>query len=221
MKKRLDETGRSQADLARHLKLAPPIINKIIKGRRLIKSKEADEIRAYFRIGPATILATSPQSRSETDANMRKSLIDANITAPLLSDMVRDVPILGTVSGGGGALQMNGEAIDWALRPPRLKGRSDVFGLYVEDQSMIPAFRPGSLVLVERARPPAPGDDVVIDLQPERAGDDHRALIKHLVAITSTTIRLLQHNPPKEIEFPRKQVAHLYRVMTITDLLGV
>ncbi len=86
---------------------------------------------------------------------------------------------------------------------------------------MVPAFRPGALVLVERARPPSPGDDVIIELGPEKPGGEQRALIKHLVAITPTLIRLLQHNPAKELEIPRKQVIRLYRVMPLADLLGV
>lgn len=224
VQKQLEQAGKSQADLARYLKLAPPIVNKIIKGRRVIKATEADAIRAFFRIPAAGIgaeVTIFPQASQKNDPIVRDSVIDANIEAPLRSEMVRDIPILGTVSGGAGALQMNGDAIDWARRPPRLKGRTDVFGLYVEDLSMIPAFRPGGLILVERARPPAPGDDVVVELKPERQGDDQRALIKHLLAITPTMVRLMQHNPSKELEFPRKQVVRLYRVMTMTDLLGV
>ena len=224
VQKQLEETGKTQADLARYLKLAPPIVNKIIKGRRVIKATEADQIRAFFNIPAADSqekVTGFPQRAAEPATNMRSLLVDANIVPPVRSEMSRDIPILGTVSGGGGGLQMNGDPIDWARRPPRLKGRTDVFGLYVEDLSMIPAFRPGALILVERARPPAPGDDVVIQVRGEKPSDDDRALIKHLVGLSSTTVKLLQHNPAKELEFPRKQVVYLYRVMTMTDLLGV
>lgn len=220
LQKRLQESGKSQAALARYLNLAPPVINKIIKGRRAIKAAEADQIRAFFRLPSPDANTAFPQVRAESELNVRESVVDANITTPLRSEMPRDIPILGTVSGGPGGLQMNGEAIDWARRPPRLKGRADVFGAWVEDPSMIPAFRPGALILVERARPPAPGDDVVIEIRPEKPGDDPRALIKHLVGLTSTTVRLQQHNPPKELEIPRKHVIRLYRVMPLADLLG-
>lgn len=221
VQKQLVESGKSQADLARYLNLAPPVINKIIKGRRLVKAAEAEQIRQFFRLDPSPVITSFPQRTAAIDSNVRESVVDANITAPLRSEMARDIPVLGTVSGGPGGLQMNGEAIDWARRPPRLKGRTDVFGLYVEDLSMIPAFRPGALILVERARPPSPGDDVVIEIRPEKQGEDARALIKHLVALTPTMVKLLQHNPHKELEIPRKQVIHLYRVMPLADLLGV
>lgn len=217
----LDRTGRSQADLARYLKLAPPIINKIIKGRREIKAREAEEIRAFFNLPPVDATGF-PQPRAQVDTNVRDSIIDANITPPLRSEMPRDIPILGTVSGGPGGLHMqNGEAIDWARRPPRLRGRADVFGLYVEDLSMIPAFRPGALVLVERARPPTPGDDVVFEVKPSGPREEQRALIKHLVGMTAKIIRLEQYNPPKILEFDTRQILHMYRVMPLADLLGV
>lgn len=147
--------------------------------------------------------------------------IAADVSVPARLEMPRDLPILGTVSGGIGGLQMNGDAVDWVRRPPRLAGRSDVFGLYVEDQSMVPVYKPGSLILVERARPPSPGDDVVVELLPAGPREEWRALIKRLVSVTGKTVRLEQFNPAKELEFPRQQVASLFRVMTMADLLGV
>jgi hypothetical protein len=86
---------------------------------------------------------------------------------------------------------------------------------------MVPAYRPGALVLVERARPPAPGDDVVVELLPATPRDDRRALIKRLVSINAKTVVLEQYNPPATLEFPRKQVGAIFRVMTVADLLGV
>lgn len=154
-------------------------------------------------------------------SHMPQKTLDVDGLLPSRLDMPKDVPIYGTVSGGGGGFQMNGEAIDWARRPPRLRGRADIFGAYVEDLSMVPAHRPGSLVLCEKARPPAPGDDVIIDLQPNFPDEEHRTLIKHLVKITPKTVVVEQYNPPKQLEFPRRQVVGLYRVIPLADLLGV
>jgi phage repressor protein C with HTH and peptisase S24 domain len=223
VKNQLKGSGRSQAELARYLKLAAPIINKIVKGRRTIKAAEADQIREFFRLPSPTADTPFPQATTKSDLNVRRTIVDANITTPLRSEMDRDIPIMGTVSGGPGGLpQMaNGEAVDWARRPPRLKGRTDVFGLWVEDLSMIPAFRPGSLILVEASRPPSPGDDVVIEIAPEGPRDEQRALIKRLVSLTAKTLTVEQFNPPKQIEFDRRRVIHLYRVMPLADLLGV
>lgn len=112
----------------------------------------------------------------------------------------------------------NGGAMDWVRRPPRLAGRTDVFGLYVEDTSMSPRYEPGALIIVEKARPPAVGDDVIFELAPESPRDERRALIKRLVAQTPTLVKVEQFNPPKVLEFPRKRVLNMLRVMTLSDL---
>lgn len=173
--------------------------------------------------GPSPALDPTRHVAAQTDPQQPPARALASPTVlPASSDMPRDLPILGTVSGGVGGLQhMNGDAVDWARRPPRLVGRADVFGLYVEDQSMVPAFRPGALVIVERLRPPAPGDDVVVEILPANPKEERRALIKRLVAINSRIVRLEQYNPARELEFPRAQVASIHRVMTMADVLGI
>jgi phage repressor protein C with HTH and peptisase S24 domain len=210
----LASSGRSQADLARHLGLPPPIINKMVKGRRKILASEADSIRRFFGSGEEI---SQPANRGRTQD---VTILDAGSSPPQRSTMPRNVPILGTVSGGGGFFQMNGDPIDWARRPPRLEGRADVFGAYVEDLSMVPRYEPGELVFIERARPPAPGDHVVVEIVESTSRDERKALIKKLVSVSTATVRLEQYNPPKVLEYQRKQVLHMYRVMPLADLLG-
>lgn len=216
IKEQFARTGKSQADLARHLKIQPPMVSKMVRGERKVQGTEVDLIRAFFGVtaNNGTPNETPPKNHDATSA----AFVDANVTAPLRSEMPRDVPVLGTVSGGRGGLQMNGDAVDWVRRPPRLIGRADVFGVYVEDLSMVPAFKPGALVIVEKARPPAPGDDVVIEIM---EGGEQRALIKNLVLANHKMVRLQQYNPPKEIEIDRSQVVRMFRVMPLADLLGV
>lgn len=151
-----------------------------------------------------------------------QKMIEAPLRLPLRSALVRDLPIRGTVSGGpGGFSQMaNGDVTEWAFRPEGLKGRTDVFGLWVEDHSMVPAHRHGSLIVVDPRRPPLIGDDVVIELKPESARDEQRAILKHLVGRNATVIRVEQYNPAKTFEIPLKQIIHLYRVMPLADLLA-
>lgn len=221
----LDRLGKSQADLAAHLGVARPRVSEMIHGKRRLQPNEIAKLARFLGVSPDRIVALIAGQPDPGPANPtvveRKSVASATVLPPL-SEMPRDLPILGTVSGGVGGLQdMNGQAVDWARRPPRLAGRTDVFGVYVEDQSMVPAHRPGALLIVERARPPAPGDDVVIEILPANPREERRALIKRLVAINGKIVRLEQYNPPRELEFPRQQVASIYRVMTMSDLLGV
>lgn len=216
LKEQFARTGKTQAALAEYLDIAPPMVSKMVRGGRKVQGNEVDRIREFFGVQPDGMPARELFIDNNSVASA--TILDANVTPPLRSEMPRDVPVLGTVSGGRGGLQMNGEAVDWVRRPPRLTGRSDVFGVYVEDLSMVPAFKPGALVIVEKARPPAPGDDVVIEII---EGGEQRALIKNLVLSNHKIARLQQYNPPKEIEIDRAQIVRMFRVMPLSDLLGV
>lgn len=179
------------------------------------------ELQGDDVLGLAKVHKRTEEYGSQDMQSRSAGALDALVSVPHGGDMARDLPIRGTVSGGPGGFQMaNGDAIDWVRRPPRLLGRKDVFGLYVEDTSMVPRFDPGALVVVEKSRPPAVGDDVVVELLPEHPRDERRALIKRLAGPIGPTVKLEQFNPPLILEFPRKRVANILRVMTLSDLLG-
>jgi hypothetical protein len=151
-----------------------------------------------------------------------KNNLEDRVQLPLPSHANKRLPIRGTVSGGPGGFQMaNGDAADWALMPPRLESRTDVFGLWVEDESMVPAHRPSTLIVVETLRPPQIGDDVVIELRPEHQRDEQRAILKRLVGRNGKEIRVEQYNPPKTFTIDRRRIIHLYRVMPLAEVLGV
>lgn len=204
----LKRVGKSQADLARHLKLAPPIVNKIIKGRREIKAREADQIRAFLGERPLNI---------SRDVRYPQSAIEL----PARTAMSEDIPVLGTALGGetGADFTLNGESGMRVKRPPRLNGRVDIFALFVQGESMTPRYMPGELIYLEKARPPHIGDHVVVEMKPSADGTQD-AYLKRLVAITPTKVKLGQYCPDKVIEIDRKKVLQIVRVMTISDLLG-
>jgi len=212
LSRQLRESGRTQAELARYLNLEPPQVSKTLKGKRRIQGGEVDLIRQFFRASPTTDLP-QPETRRP-----RAPFIDENMTAPLRSEMARDVPIYGTVTADGRLVAMK-KAIDYARRPPRLNGRNDVFVVWVDDYRMAPAFRPGTTILVEAARPPAPGDDVIVQVRSETPGGEDETVLKHLLSIDGNSVRLEHYNPPATIDLPRERIAHLFRVMTLTDLL--
>jgi len=143
----------------------------------------------------------------------------ASVAVPTIESMSRDVPVLGTASGGNGMVLMKGDAIDYVRRPPSLAGRSDVFALYIEDVSMVPAFNPGDLVFVERRRPRV-GDHCIIEYQND-AKDELRVIIKKLAGLTSSAYRFEQYNPHKILEIKTEAIVRMQRVMTMADLFGV
>ena len=115
---------------------------------------------------------------------------------------------------------MNGETGEFMRRPPRFGGRSDLFALYVQGNSMEPRYLPGELIYVEQRRPPQNGDHVVVELLPAEDGT-REAYLKLLLGVTPTKVRLQQYNPAKVIEIDRKRVGQVLRVLTTMDLLGI
>lgn len=135
----------------------------------------------------------------------------------------KDVLVYGTVQGGdNGVFELDmGHAIDYVRRPPGIASSRDVYAVYVEGISMIPARRPGELIYVHSMRPPAVGSDVVIQMKPHGEGEPVRCFIKRLVALRSEKIEVEQFNPAERFEIPRAAILRLHRILTLEELMGV
>lgn len=136
------------------------------------------------------------------------------------------LPVLGITMGGrsdkrGPDFWMNGEVVRYAPRPRSLEGRKDAFGLYVDGTSMEPKYAAGDMVVVEK-RPPAPGDDVVIELNSTDPADEHDnpSFIKQFVGRRGSTITVRQFNPKKELTFDLKEIKNLFRVIPVKELMA-
>jgi phage repressor protein C with HTH and peptisase S24 domain len=134
----------------------------------------------------------------------------------------RDIPVYGTVVGGTtGDFQMNGEIVDYVRRPPLLLNARYVFGVYVVSDSMFPRFKPGVPVLVNPTRPPAPGDDVIVELHPARGDTAGPAFVKHFLRRTPSAWVCKQWNPEKEIEYPAERVLRVLRIIPPEEMILV
>lgn len=126
--------------------------------------------------------------------------------------------LLGVAEGGPDGSFSLGEVIDHVRRPPGLRKAKDAAALNVVGDSMVPRFKPGELIYVTK-RPPAPGDDVVIELYEEIEGTGQKTFLKELVRKTGLRIFCKQHNPETEIEFDAGEVKTLWRVVPLRELL--
>lgn len=145
------------------------------------------------------------------------------------SPLFRDLPIVGSVLGcndhdfdGGPPVETHilgmGEIIAHVRRPEKLAGNRTSYALYISGDSQSPKFEPGDLIIVNPARQPAIGDDVVVQLRDD-ADQIVTAVIKRLLRRTSTEITLRQFNPPRDIILPITRVAAVHRIMTLSDLV--
>jgi phage repressor protein C with HTH and peptisase S24 domain len=143
------------------------------------------------------------------------------VPAPRQS-MPVDIPVKGIAVGGDDAdFYSNGETIDYVRRPPGLANARGVYAIFVTGNSMSPRFEEGDLAFISSARPPSIGDYVVLEMVPgpqDRAG---KGFIKRLKARGPNNIVCEQFNPPCEMEFDRRQVLNLHRVIPNNELYGV
>lgn len=139
---------------------------------------------------------------------------------PMASDMVKDIPILGTAAGsdGTGALQLSNDTIGYAYRAPSLTGRNGVYALYVQGDSMEPKLNQGDLIIVDPNIPPKAGDDVVVSLKENKNGDTD-AYIKTFRRFAGNQILCKQYNPEKELSFDRMKYK-IHKVLKTEDFFG-
>ncbi len=114
-----------------------------------------------------------------------------------------DLPVYASAEGGGGAIIITNEPIDFVRRPEPLLSVRDGYGCYVIGDSMSPAYEQGDLLLVHPGRPVRAGDDCVFVRDP---GDGSlHALVKRLLRITPEKWRVRQFNPAKDFDLDRSQ----------------
>jgi phage repressor protein C with HTH and peptisase S24 domain len=131
------------------------------------------------------------------------------------------IPVYGTARGGSeGTFELNtGDVIEWRSRPPQLKDKGDIFGLYVEGDSMAPRYEDGELVLVYQKRPVVPGRDLVIQMKIHADGENPRAYLKRLVSKNSEQIVVEQFNPPKRRTIKMAEIESLHLVLDRSEMV--
>jgi len=233
LKEHLERVGKTPADLARWLDIPPPRVYEMLKGKRRLQQDEIGRTAQLLGIAESRVLAMI-EGKKDPGPGLAEATIEPpyppyNVRhapeapePPIRTAMAKDVPVFGTSMGGDGTgdFELNGQIVDFVRRPPRLIGRADVFAIYVQGSSMSPWREPGELAYIERNRPPRSGDYIVVEFQAD-AHNVRPALIKKLIALTPTKIKLQQYNPPKVLEIDRKKRHQLYRVIDWTELMGV
>lgn len=185
-----------------------------------IADRPADLVGGIRRLEEAAGRESAAHATSSTARVPRKSW-----SAPgMQSDgpLARDVPVLGIAVGGeDGDFSFNGSEIDRVSRPAALANVVDLFAIYLNNDSMYPAWRENSVIFIAPSRHPSIGDDVVIELKPGGVGEPGEAYLKRLVARGARDITVEQFNPPKTLSFPRDRIKEMWRVVPYEEALGL
>jgi phage repressor protein C with HTH and peptisase S24 domain len=115
----------------------------------------------------------------------------------------RDLPVFSTTEGGRGTLILTSEAVDWVVRPDPLLRVKDGYGLIVADDSMSPAHRSGSIVLVNPHIPWRAGDLCVF--RQVREDKTEIIAVRELRRWTDTTWHVRQYKPDRDYTLKRAE----------------
>jgi phage repressor protein C with HTH and peptisase S24 domain/DNA-binding XRE family transcriptional regulator len=191
--KRLREAqGLSQADLGRLAGASQQVIADIESGRTL-------RPRQLFRIAEALGVAVG-----ELDPSIRGDHGPAPVAGPYSLGLGRkDLPIYSAAEGGGGSMIVSWDPIEFVVRPSPLANIRGGYGIYVVGDSMVPAFEPGDIALINPHLPAAMNRDAVFFRTDRSAATE--ALIKRLLKASPREWRVQQWNPGRQFTLSRAE----------------
>ena len=209
------ERSLSWSQISRDSGLSPDFISKL-EGRGPRSSANA---RNLINIANTLEIDASLLLNAHSDGTPQPSA-SARQAAPAAQSRPRGtIPILGSAAGSAiGTFVISNNPIGYVRRPPALEFVENAYALYVENESMSPAYAPGALVFVNPTRPANAGDTVII--QTRSANGETQAWIKYLVRKTSEWVVTRQLNPDAEIKFKRDQVISVHKVPSMAELFG-
>lgn len=211
----LDRAGVSQADLARHLLLAPSAISRMLKGERQMKLLEAVQIAAFLGVPQDEVLrhagAAAPAEATARHEPARRGRPPRILTPPSTPPPRPEaIPIRSAARGGNDqAMFLADGPIGYTPRPANLGGVRGAYAIYMVGDSMEPRYEQGWLLHVNPFKPPTRGRDVVV----YKAGD--AVLIKQFVRWDGDALILRQLNPPGELRVPREEVIECHLVVGV------
>ena len=140
------------------------------------------------------------------------------------TQLPQDVPLYGTAAGALNddelAFAMSDSPVDYVRRPPGLAKARDVYALRVIRESMLPRFKPGTIVFVDPHRPMQRGDDVIVQTQYREDGPIGTMIAEYL-GVKGDKTRLRKYNPESTLEIKTDTILRLHRVLTGNELIGV
>jgi len=213
----LTRVGASQADLARHLRLAPSAVSRMLKGDRQMKPLEVVHIAGFLRVPEDEILRHAVDTSSNPPASDARrpgrgrppsvGTTTAGSPARALQEPDR-IPIRSGARGGTDQeMFLEDGPIGYTPRPANLNGVRSAYALYMVGDSMEPRYEPGWLLHVNPFKPPIRGRDVVVYKQGQAV------LIKQFVGWEGDTLVLRQLNPQATLRIPRDQVRECHLVV--------
>ena len=211
----LERVNATQADLARHLRLAPSAVSRMMKGERQMKLLEAVQIAGFLGVSQEEVLrhagdTTVPPPAGEMPRGRGRppSTGTSAAAGTGLGRGMDQIPIRSAARGGADQeMFLEDGPIGYTPRPANLGGVRSAYAIYMVGDSMEPRYQPGWLLHVNPFKPPTRGRDVVL----YKEGD--AVLIKQFVSWDGDTLVLHQLNPDQDLRIPRAEVREFHLVV--------
>lgn len=188
IRERRERLGWSQTKLARLANTHQQTISRMEASRDVL-SRDLDKVLDALSAGEAEsgVKAVVPPLTSVTSPSS-----PITYTA---KDTGR-FPVFGAVEAGEGIVIVSSDPVEYRPMPPHLEAVREAYGVFIENESMIPRYEPGEVAEVAPHRPVRRNVDVV--LQGRGADGERRAIIKRLLGWTDTEWHIRQYNPPRD-----------------------
>jgi phage repressor protein C with HTH and peptisase S24 domain len=207
----LERAGASQADLARHLRLAPSAVSRMLKGERQMKQLETVQIASFLGASPDEVLRHAINNAASAASGDLPRPGRGRPPSASSSGMSRAADLIPIRSAGRGGTDqqmfLEDGPIGYTPRPANLGGVRAAYAIYMVGDSMEPRYEPGWLLHVNPFKPPTRGRDVVVYKQGQAV------LIKQFVGWDGDTLVLRQLNPPDTLRIPRAEVHECHLVV--------
>ena len=209
----LDRAGVSQADLARHLRLAPSAVSRMLKGDRQMKLLEAAQTASFLGVSQDEVLRRASGEMpggQQPEGPRRRGRPPLAATAMRSATGTEPIPIRSAARGGGDQeMFLEDGPIGYTPRPANLNGVRGAYAIYMIGDSMEPRYEQGWLLHVNPFKPPTRGRDVVV----YKKGD--AVLIKQFVRWEGEALVLRQLNPAEELRVLREEVMECHLVVGV------
>lgn len=108
----------------------------------------------------------------------------------------RDLPVYSAAEGGPGEMVVSTDPVEIVPRPWFMNEVKDGYAVLITGESMVPAYRPGEMAIVNPRLPPTRNQDTIFVAKSEERGE-FRATIKHLLRWSTKDWLVEQYNPPE------------------------
>jgi phage repressor protein C with HTH and peptisase S24 domain len=233
----LDAARRSQADLAQHLKVAPPRVSEMVRGIRRMQSHEIKPAAEFFGISRGSLqamldgdlvvingvieqVASRPKSAAASIAPVAANdrggddveYQTAHVTYPSLN-APEDIPLWASASAGDeGAMILVPDPIAYLRRSDRMLNVRNPFAFNVLGDSMSDVIENGDQVIVNPSVVARPGNNCVFI---HEGPDGMLALVKRLLKTRPDHWQVRQYNPFKEFDISRRKWARVHPIAEV------